>query len=80
MGLKKYKIVEIEWKDAVVGSAEKWTDPKQLKNKAMPSKSVGYLMYEDDDVVTVASLVNKNHVGFTLTIPRGMIKKMKEVK
>lgn len=77
--MRQYKIVEIEWTDAVVGSSETWAEPSELTNKPMPSKTVGYLIKKSKDAVTVAALQNKSHLGLTLVIQRRMIDKMTEL-
>lgn len=77
--MKKHKIVEVHWTDAVVGSGETWAELSELKNKAMPSITVGFLVKESKDAITVAALKNEHHVGLTLVIPRRMIDSMREL-
>jgi hypothetical protein len=77
--MKKHRIVEVHWTDAVVGSGETWAELSELKNKAMPSISVGFLVKESKDSITLAALKNEHHVALTLTIPRRMIDSMRDL-
>lgn len=46
----------------------------------MPSRTVGYLIRDTDDALTVAGLVNTNHVALAVTIPRGMVTSVRYLK
>lgn len=75
--MKSYPIVEILWLDAIEAMTEGWMEIKDLKNKPMPSKSVGYLVKDTKAAVTIVSLQNENHVALGITIPRAMITSMR---
>lgn len=70
--MKSFPIVEILWTDALQLHSD-WMDIKEAKNRTMPSKSVGYLIKESDEAMTVVALVNENHVALGITIPKRMI-------
>ena len=76
---RKFKKVEVLWFDAQSSVDSFYID--DLKDmKPLRSKSVGYLIYECDEYV-VLSFVNFGN-GLTKhhqCIPRGMIKKIREV-
>jgi len=76
--MKRYPIVEVRWLDALELGG--WTEHKDVTNKPMPSRTVGYLIREADDALTVAGLVNANHVALAVTIPRGMVTSVRYLK
>lgn len=78
-----YPLVEIIWDDAASNS-ETWTT---IKDAAPPEQviTVGYLVKERKRYVCVASSVanedcHEDQIGNTMTIPRGMIVSMREIK
>ena len=46
----------------------------------MPSRTVGYLLASSDTAVTVAGIVNRNHVALGVTIPRQMVTSIRYLK
>lgn len=77
---KNIRIVEITWRDAVSVSGDEWADPEEA-DEQVPAKtvSVGYLWRETDDFITIVSLVNEFHLGYGITIPRGMIVEVRDL-
>ena len=76
---KKFKKVEVVWLDA-----QHTTDSyyiSEIKNlKPVRSKSMGYLIYEDKDYIVLSFLnFGNNLTKHHQCIPRGMIKKIREV-
>lgn len=63
-------VVEIVWWDAVAFGLQ-WSEEaaKALKKTV----TVGYIVYEDEDVVSVASLINDTHVGHGIVINKADI-------
>lgn len=76
--MKAFPIVEVLWVDALEVTAD-WVEIKDIKNECMPSRSVGYLVKESKKSITIVSLMNNHHVGLGITIPRGMITKIKRL-
>ena len=76
--MKAYPIVEVRWLDALELGG--WTEHKDVVNKPMPSRTVGFLIRESDEALCVAALVNKNHVGLAVVIPRGMVTSVRHLK
>lgn len=73
------KVVEIDWNDS--WSAHGWTDRKarllDVGQDAGTYKSVGFVIEENDDRVTLAESISKNdNVGCTTSIPRFAIVRM----
>lgn len=66
-------MVECHWLDAVEGQASDWVEHGKIRNKPMPSRTVGMLVAKDKHAVTIAALANTDHVALTLTIPRRMV-------
>lgn len=68
-----YRMVECRWLDAVEGQASDWVEHDKISNRPMPSRTVGLLVAKDKHAITIAALVNDDHVALTLTIPRRMV-------
>lgn len=77
---KFIRVVEVIWRDAVSVSGDDWADPEEAEDQ-VPAKtvSVGYLWKETEDFVTVVSLVNEVHLGYGITIPKGMIVEVRDL-
>lgn len=78
-----YKFVEVVWEDAASNS-ETWVIAKEITG---PEEVItrGWLVRDETKYVAVASSVSnedleEDHVGNTLTIPRGMIMSMRELR
>ena len=77
---RKLKFVEIHWDDAA--SSSEWRKRDELPT-VMGCVTRGWLLYEDDNQVTLAATlqkVNDGEVGELISIPQGMVKKMKRLK
>jgi hypothetical protein len=78
-----YKFVEIVWDDAASNS-ETWV---LARNIAGPEQVItrGWLVRDEPKYVAVASSVSnedleEDHVGNTITVPRGMVVSMRELR
>lgn len=78
-----YPLVEVVWDDASSNS-ETWVTSKDI---AEPEQviTIGYLVKNEKKFVTVAGSVpnealEEDHIGNTMTIPRGMIVSMREIR
>lgn len=77
---KKVRLVEVTWIDAVSVSGDEWAEPEEAEEqRPAKSLSVGYLWVENDEFITVVSLVNDVHVGYGITIPRGMVTEIRDL-
>lgn len=76
---KSYKVVIVDWLDAKQGGD--WAEQSDIDKMAPePSKSVGFLVRDDDIAVVVAQTKNTGHLGDCLIIPRGMVRRVTVVK
>lgn len=78
-----YPLVEVVWDDAASNS-ETWVTTKDIQPPEQVI-TVGYLVKERKRYVCVASSVpnedcHEDQIGNTMTIPRGMIVTMREIK
>lgn len=73
-GKPGYPLVEIIWDDAQA-SAIQWEE--EAGTITAPTTTLGYLVAKDRKTYTVASLINLNHVGHCLTIPRGCVREIR---
>jgi hypothetical protein len=78
-----YKFVEIIWDDAASNS-QTWV---QIQDVTAPAPIItrGWLIRDEPKFVALASSVSNeeledDHVGNTMTIPRGMIATMRELR
>ena len=67
----EYPAVEILWIDAAAHAVHNWSD--EWESGVKHSVTIGYLMGESEDMVTVYSTVNESHYCHGMTIPRGCI-------
>jgi len=72
------KIVKVTWNDACSRAGWEWRKNKDPLTP-LPCISVGFLLSKTKKYVTLAQNLNKNQVGEQITIPRGMIKKIKRL-
>ncbi len=81
MARKRLRFVEVMWDDAV--SVATWVDPLKELPAVTKCVSRGWLLHDDKTQVTLASTVqvsNGSDVGEVLTIPRGMVQKIRTLK
>ena len=70
-GEKGFTVVEVVWWDAVAFGVHGWSE--EAATSLRETTAVGYLVYEDDNVISVASLVNTAHVGHGIVINKADI-------
>jgi len=68
-------MVEILWDDAQASAVHAWEE--EASQATAPTTTLGYLVAKDRKTYTVASLINLNHVGHCLTIPRGCVREIR---
>ena len=71
-------MVRVEWVDAC--SDPNWIEHRKIRHRAMPSVSVGMLIRDTDDEVSLAGIVNRTHVSDVVTIPKGMVVRITRLK
>ncbi len=79
-GKKRPRFVEVEWDDA--HSTAEWTERTKLPD-VTKCVSRGWLLRNDKEAVTLAATLqiqNGDDVGEIVSIPRGMVKKMRTLK
>lgn len=73
---KGFPVVEVLWDDALAKALD-WES--EVTYEVMPTTSIGYLIHEDDQSVTIVGIINETHVAHGLTLPRGMIKHLRHL-
>lgn len=69
-----HQIVEILWIDAIANAITEWMDLEDLENsQPCETLTVGYLLTDHPEWITIVSLLNDGAAGHAITIPRGMI-------
>jgi len=72
-------LVEIRWTDAL-NLPDSWSTRKAArKSRPMPTVTVGYVLKETRRYITVAALVNENHVANGITIPFSCIRQVRRL-
>lgn len=68
------QIIEVLWIDAVANAITEWMDLDDLEQcQPCETLSVGYLLKDHPEWITIVSLLNDGSAGHAITIPRGMI-------
>lgn len=78
--MRTLRYVEVEWDDAI--SACEWCDLAHVP-KVVPCVSRGWLIIDTKAQVSVAStmqMVDGGQVGEIISIPRGMVKRIRKLK
>ena len=80
--LKKYKVIEVEWMDAQSGFSIPEEVGDLIKDmKPILTYSVGYLLYEHEDYIILGFMMfDKGSTKHFQLIPKGMIKRRKELR
>lgn len=75
-----YPLVEVLWIDAET-DGDGWLSPDEKTPVAPEVITVGFLVYDKDDIIQIASTiaVDKSH-NSRIIIPKGMVKSMKVLK
>ncbi len=69
------KLVLIEWLDALAQG--EW---HEAKREDLACKTVGYVVYEDDEQIELAGTITHGMCNNSITLPKRMILKRKEIK
>jgi hypothetical protein len=69
------KLILIEWLDALAQG--EW---HEAKKEDLACKTVGYLVYEDDEQIELAGTITHGMCNNSITLPKRMILKRKELK
>jgi hypothetical protein len=91
MQVSQLKLAEVIWLDAHVIGGGAWTAAEEVEKKsAIPAlcRSVGYVVHNNPAVVALAPTYSTDaatpddvgEFGPTLSIPRGMVKKIRYLK
>ena len=78
MAKKQYDIVEVIWIDAEEFGDTGWNDMKEMlryaKKPCPDMRSVGYLVYKDDDHISLLSTIGNKECSTVEKIPVAFIK------
>lgn len=69
-GKPGFPIVEIVWKDAVAFAAD-WAE--EAISELRITTTVGYLVSENDEALSLVALINSEHVGHGIVIPKSCV-------
>lgn len=75
------RIVEVLWWDAISVTGDDWGDHTDAYNTA-PAKTLtlGYVVKDTDEYITIVGLVNNNHLSHGICIPKGMVHEIRELR
>ena len=73
--LETAKLVLVEWLDALAQG--EW---HEAKREDLRCKTVGFVVYEDDEQIELAGTITDGMCNNSITIPKRMLTKRKEVK
>jgi len=69
------KLVYVEWLDALAQG--EW---HEAKREDLRCKTVGFIVYEDDEQIELAGTITDGMCNNSITIPKKMLTKRKEIK
>ena len=69
------KLVYVEWLDALAQG--EWHESKR---EDLRCKTVGFIVYEDDEQIELAGTITDGMCNNSITIPKKMLTKRKEIK
>jgi hypothetical protein len=78
--MKKPPIVLVVWEDASAPDDSAWVENKDHSYKPHIFETVGFLLYDGPDGITITSSWSESLVASRDLIPRGMIHKVKKLK
>ena len=73
--LETAKLIYIEWLDALAQG--EW---HEAKREDLKCRSVGFVVYEDDEQIEIAGTITDGMCNNSITLPKRMILKRKEIK
>ena len=73
--LDSAKLIIVEWLDALAQG--EW---HEAKREDLRCKSIGFVVFEDDEQIELAGTITDGMCNNSITIPKRMITKRKEVK
>jgi hypothetical protein len=73
--LDSAKLVLVEWLDALAQG--EW---HEAKREDLRCKTVGFVVYEDDEQLELAGTITEGMCNNSITIPKKMLTKRKEIK
>lgn len=73
--MESSKLVLVEWLDALAQG--EWHEPKR---EELLCKTVGFVVYEDDQQIELAGTITDGMCNNSITIPKQMITKRKVIK
>ena len=73
--LDSAKLVLVEWLDALAQG--EW---HEAKREDLRCKSIGFVVYEDDEQLELAGTITDGMCNNSITIPKKMLTKRKEIK
>jgi len=83
MKIPLYKLVEVIWKDAEEYGEIGWNDLKAMKRYARKPcplmKSVGYVLYNDTQHISLASSIGDKECSSIEKIPMAFVKRISEL-
>lgn len=73
-------IIEVLWIDAVANAITEWLNLDELEDcQPCETLSVGYLLRDHPEWITIVGLLNDGSAGHAITIPRGMILSVRQL-
>lgn len=73
--LESAKLVIVEWLDALAQG--EW---HEAKREDLRCKTIGFVVYEDDEQIELAGTITDGMCNNSITIPKKMLTKKKEIK
>jgi len=75
-GRQGYPLVEVVWEDASAFAIE-WSETVEINPRTVTT--VGYLVSETDEAISLVQMINTEHVGHGIVIPKSYIVKWRDL-
>ena len=78
---KKDRMLYVEWDDSSSLSSAVWNKRKEATDyKVHRCRTIGFVIGEDDDTVTLAGSIDENWVSGDMKIPKSAIRKRRVLR
>lgn len=72
------RLVWIDWLDSA--SVDAWARPEEIPNRSIKVRTVGWVIHEDDDAITVGASIAESSLSGSITIPQFSIETIWDIE
>lgn len=72
-------LVEVLWYDAGDISGEPWFSPSDVSNRLYKTVTVGYVVAQDEQAISLVATCNEHHFAHGIVIPMAWVEQVREL-